>query len=93
VALQIFTDNAVRQVTYSVHLGVNLEGLPEDVRLEVGRTMQQIADAVTTIPPSSAFWSSMKDSLLQIDVRGYRVVYRIDAVRRVIIVVEVARLG
>lgn len=78
-------------MTYSVHLGVNLEGLPEDVRLEIGRTMQQIADAVTTIPQSSAFWSSMKNSLLQIDVSGYRVVYTIDTARRVIIVVELAR--
>jgi len=78
-------------VTYSVHLGVNLEGLSEDVRLEIGRTMQQIADAVTTIPPSSAFWSSMKNSLLQIDVRRYRVVYRIDTTRRVIIVVELSQ--
>jgi mRNA-degrading endonuclease RelE of RelBE toxin-antitoxin system len=78
-------------VTYSVHLGVNLEGLPEDVRLEIVRTMGQIADAVTTIPPSSAFWSSMKDSLLQIDVRPYRVVYRIDTARRLVIVVELSR--
>ena len=78
-------------MTYSFHLGVNLEGLPEDVRLEIGRTMQQIADAVTTIPPSSAFWSSMKNSLLQIDVRRYRVVYRIDTTRRVIIVVELSQ--
>jgi mRNA-degrading endonuclease RelE of RelBE toxin-antitoxin system len=79
-------------VTYSVHLGVNLEGLPEDVRLEIARTMQQIAEAVTTIPPASAFWASMKDSLLQIDVRGYRVVYRIDTDRRTIGVVELSRL-
>ena len=82
----------VGRVTYAVHFGVILGGLPVEVRLEIDRTMQQIADAVTTIPPASAFWSSMKDSLLQIDVRGYRVVYRIDAVRRTIIVVELARL-
>jgi mRNA-degrading endonuclease RelE of RelBE toxin-antitoxin system len=80
-------------VTYSVHLGVNLEGLPEDVRLEIDRTMHQIAEAVTTIPPASAFWPSMKDSLLQIDVRGYRVVYRIDTARRAIAVVELSRLS
>jgi len=77
-------------VTYSVHLGVDLEGLPEDVRLEIDRTMQQIADAVTTIPPASAFWSSMKDSLLQIDVRGYRVVYRVETARQTIVVVELS---
>ena len=78
-------------MTYSVHLGVNLEGLPDDVRLEIARTMQQIAEAVTTIPPSSAFWSSMKNSLLQIDVRGHRIVYSIDTVRRAVIVVELTR--
>ena len=77
-------------MTYSVHLGVDLEGLPEDVRLEIDRTMQQIADAVTTIPPASAFWSSMKDSLLQIDVRGYRVVYRVETARQTIVVVELS---
>ena len=77
-------------MTYSVHLGVDLEGLPEDVRLEIDRTMEQIADAVTTIPPASAFWSSMKDSLLQIDVRGYRVVYRVETARQTIVVVELS---
>ena len=82
----------VGRVTYAVHFRVTLDGVPDDVREEVVLTVEQIADAVTTIPPASAFWSSMKDSLLQIDVRGYRVVYRIDAVRRTIIVVELARL-
>jgi hypothetical protein len=63
-----------------------------DVRLEIDRTMHQIAEAVTTIPASSPFWSSMKDSLLQIDVRGFRVVYSIDTRRRLIVVVELARI-
>jgi hypothetical protein len=79
-------------VTYSVHLGVDLGGLPDDVRLEIERTMQQIAEAVTTIPPASAFWSSMKNSRLQIDVRGHRVVYRVDTADRAIFVVELSRL-
>ena len=91
VALRVLADIGTR-VTYAVYFGVQLEGLPDEARLEIVRTMDQIADAVTTIPAASAFWTSMKDSLLQIDVRGYRVVYRIDAGRRVIIVVELSRL-
>jgi hypothetical protein len=79
-------------VAYAVHFGVDLEGLPDDVRSEIVRTMDQIADAVTTIPPASAFWSSMKDSLLQIDVRGRRVVYRIEASQQLITVVEFAQI-
>jgi hypothetical protein len=80
------------RVAYAVRFGVRLEGLPDDVRAEVVRTVDQIADAVTTIPPASPFWSSMKDSLLQIDVRGHRVVYRIDAARHQITVVELSKV-
>ncbi len=50
--------------------------------------MQEIAEAVTTIPAASPFWISMKLSLLQIDVEGWRVVYAIDAARKEIHVVE-----
>jgi len=75
-------------VAYLVHFDVNLEPIPDRARQEVRRTMQEIAEAVTTIPAASPFWSSMKLSLLQIDVEGWRVVYAIDAARREIHVVE-----
>jgi len=52
--------------------------------------MDEIAEAVTTIPAINPFWSSMKDSLLQIDVAGWRVVYRVELRQREIRVVEVA---
>ena len=52
--------------------------------------MDEIAEAVTTIPAINPFWSSMKDSLLQIDVAGWRVVYRVELRQREILVVELA---
>ena len=39
--------------------------------------MKLVADAVSTIAPGNAFWSSNRSSVMQIDVAGYRVVYRV----------------
>ena len=74
---------------YSVHYDVGLEAILEDLQQEIVRVMHQIAEVVSTVPDSSPFWSSMKDSFLQIDVNGCRVAYRIDPSRREIHVVEV----
>ena len=75
-------------VAYEVHFDVDLEPIPDLARQEIRRTMQEIAEAVTTIPAASPFWSSLKLSLLQIDVEGWRVVYAIDTPRQEIHVVE-----
>jgi hypothetical protein len=64
-------------VAYSVKYFVDLARLAEDVRVEVRQTMEQIADAVSTVPEANPFWASMDDSVLQIDVAGLRVSYRI----------------
>ncbi len=81
-----------RRVTYSVHFEVTLEAIPDVPRQEIRRTVQQIADVVSTIPGSSPFWSSMKESLLQVDVKGWRLVYRILPDRREIRVIELEPL-
>jgi len=81
-----------RRVTYSVHFEVTLEAIPDAPRQEIRRTVQQIADVVSTIPGSSPFWSSMKESLLQVDVKGWRLVYRILPDRREIRVIELEPL-
>ena len=82
----------VPRVTYSVRFGVSLEAIPEGARREIDRTMRQIADVLGSVPTSSPFWGSMKDSLLQIDVEGWRVVYRIDAAAGEVRVVELAQI-
>ncbi|MFL5420815.1 MAG: hypothetical protein ACJ79Y_08600 [Myxococcales bacterium] len=53
------------------------------VRREIVRVLERIADSVSCIPPEDAFWESMGVSLLQVDVSGFRVAYRLepDAVR------------
>jgi hypothetical protein len=77
-------------LAYSVHFSVDLDDVPETARAEIRRMMDEIAEAVTTIPAINPFWSSMKDSLLQIDVAGWRVVYRVELRQQEIRVVELA---
>ncbi len=79
-------------MSYSVHFGIDLNSIRVDERSEIQRTMEQVAEAVSTVPDSSPFWASMSDSLLQIDVVGWRIVYRIDAIRREVRVVEATRI-
>jgi hypothetical protein len=79
---------AGEELTYSVHYHLSLEAIPEEAQREIVRIMLQIAEVVSTVPGSSPFWSSMKDSLLKIDVDEWRVVYRIDPSRREIHIVE-----
>jgi len=78
-------------VSYSVHFRVELASAPEAERGEIRRTMDQVAQALDTVPVASPFWVSMKDSVMQIDVKGFRVVYRVDPIRREIVVVELAK--
>jgi hypothetical protein len=79
-------------VAYVVRFEVDLETIPDQVRQEIRRTMQEIAGAVTTVPAASPFWSSMKLSLLQIDIEGWRVVYGVDVAHHEIDVLEVHQL-
>lgn len=76
-------------MTYSVHYEVSLEAIPEDALKEIVRIMQQIAEAVSTMPDSSPLWGSLNDSPLQIVVNGWRVLYGIAPRRREIHVVEI----
>jgi hypothetical protein len=39
--------------------------------------MEQVALAIETIPAANPFWSSIHTSVLQIDVAGFRLSYRI----------------
>jgi len=48
------------------------------VRREIERVLERIADSVSCIPPKDAFWESMGVSLLQVDVSGFRVAYRLE---------------
>lgn len=75
---------------YTVQYRVNLNVAAEAARDEIRRMMDEIADVVTTIPAINPFWSSMNESLLQIDVAGWRLVYRVEPRIHQILVVELA---
>lgn len=77
-------------MTYSVHFRVDLAKVPGVARVEIEKTMEQIAEALDTVPTSSPFWTSLKDSLLQIEVKRWRVVYRVDQSHQDIQVVELS---
>ena len=57
-------------------------------RGEIERALLRIADAVSTIPPASAFWDSMGSSVLHLDAGGCHVVYRIEPEAHEISVIE-----
>jgi hypothetical protein len=79
-------------MAFSVHFAVDLTRVPVEARGEIARIVQQIAEVVATISPANAFWASMKDSVLQIDIAGHRLVYRIDPLEREVRVVELQKL-
>jgi len=82
---------AGRGVAFSVHFRVDLDAVPEPAREEIRRTVDAIAEALETVPPSSPFWRSTRDSVLQIDVLNFRVVYRVDERHHDLLVVELEK--
>ena len=79
-------------MSYSVQFNIKLEALSDVERRQIEQTMQQIAEVVDTVPKASPFWASMKDSVLQIDVAGYRLGYRIERNAYQVRVIEVTKV-
>ncbi len=77
---------------YSVIFIVDLGAVPETARGQIGRVFGQVADAVAAIPESSPFFASMDESVLQIDVAGWRLGYRVDRPARELRIIEAAVL-
>ena len=77
---------------YLVEFAIDLAAFPGEARQQIEKTMEQIAEVVSTVPPSSPFWTSMKESVLQIDVEGVRIDYRIDRARGQIRVIEAQKI-
>jgi hypothetical protein len=79
-------------VSYSVTYLIDPADLGPDVRQEVEQAFHQIADAVASIPETSPFFASLKESILQIDVARWRIGYRVERRSRKIVVIEATRL-
>ena len=78
-------------VSYSVVVAIDLETVPDAERQQIALAFDQIADAIATIPEASPFFASSDESVLQIDVAGWRVAYRVDRARREVRVIEASR--
>lgn len=79
-------------MSYSVEYKIDMGSLPDDMRRQIEKTMNEIAEAVSTVSASSPFWASARDSVLQIDVEGFRLSYRVFRQRAEIVVIEAQRM-
>ena len=80
------------RVSYSVIYAIDLGAIPDRPRVEIEKSFRQIAEAVAGISETSPFFSSIDDSTLQIDVEGWRLVYRLEPKGRMIKVIEATQL-
>jgi len=55
--------------------------------------LRDIGHTLSTVSSSSAFWSSMSDSPLYVDVEGWRFKYTIDRQLQVLAVIDVSRVS
>jgi hypothetical protein len=79
-------------VALSVQLPGDSRAIDEPSRGEILQALEEIARAVTGIQPGNAFWDSMSSSLLQIDVSGFRIVYRFEPAPPWVRVIELQRI-
>ncbi len=66
---------------------------PLEVRAELERRMEEIATTVASIPRDHSFWEKAFDRELQVDVKGWRFFYRVDAATHKIDVIKGRPLG
>jgi hypothetical protein len=79
-------------VAGQVQFPANLRPLDDGSRREIVGVLEQLAATLSGIPPASAFWDSMQSSLLQIDVGGFHIVYRIEPDHRGIRIIEIQQI-
>jgi hypothetical protein len=79
-------------VAGKVQFPANLRPLDDTSRGEIVGVLEQVVSTLSGIPPASAFWDSMQSSLLQIDVGGFHIVYRIEPDHRGIRIIELQQI-
>ena len=82
--------SAVPVTAYSVIFDASMDAVPADVNAGLRHSLADIGAVLETVPDWSAFWLSMRDSELQVDVKGWRFRYRVDPSRRELRVVQAA---
>jgi len=79
-------------VSYAIIYAIDLGAIPDRARVEIEKSFRQIAEAVAGISETSPFFSSIDDSILQIDVEGWRLVYNLEPRGRMLKVIEATQL-
>jgi len=80
-------------VPYRVHLRCAVGSVPSATLGRLRARLREIGHTLSTVSSSSAFWSSMSDSPLYVDVEGWRFKYAVDREQQVLAVIEVSRVS
>ncbi len=63
---------------YSVAFSRKLEGLPAEVRTRVRRSLEEIGRTIEALPSGGVLLASLAQSPMQIDVSGWRFVFKVE---------------
>ena len=78
---------------YRVQLRCAVGSVPTATLGRLRARLREIGHTLSTVSASSAFWSSMADSPLFVDVEGWRFKYAVERRAQVLAVVEVSRVS
>ena len=77
---------------FRVDFGVPVDGVPPDVVAELHARMLEIARVLGAMPESNPIWQSMAGGGLLLDVKRWRLLYRVDRPSAAIVVDQVLAL-
>ncbi|MFL5311429.1 MAG: hypothetical protein ACJ79H_13340 [Myxococcales bacterium] len=78
---------------YRVQLRCAVGSVPSPTLGRLRARLREIGHTLSTVSGSSAFWSSMADSPLFVDVDGWRFKYVVERESQVLAVVDVSRVS
>ena len=80
-------------MAYRVHLRCAVGSVPPATLGRLRARLREIGHTLSTVSASSAFWSSLSDSPLYVDVEGWRFKYLVERQSQVLAVLEVSRVS
>ncbi|HET7788193.1 MAG TPA: hypothetical protein VFL36_19635 [Myxococcales bacterium] len=78
---------------YEVRFASGLAPVPTRVRLRLSDRLEEVADAIATIPSDSLIMKSVLEGALVIEIADWRFEYRIDPERSRITVIDAAEVS
>jgi len=81
------------RMPYRIHLRCAVGSVPAATLGRLRARLREIGHTLSTVSASSAFWSSLTDSPLYVDVEGWRFKYVVDRPTQVLAILEVSRVS